>query len=313
MRRFASSFLVALAACAGTVAWSSFVATSTVLDPSRTDRVAEVLVTDPTVRQSVEDALTRALVSTVPPSAPVPDSELRLAARRALDDARVLAVLRTAIVEAHRVLLGEGEGPVRIDAAPIAVAGQEALLAAHPELGRTLPAPPPLSVELPTDGFPNLGGLRKAAAGAPGKASQVALLLFAAALVVAADRFRILHRVGLFGLWTGGGWFILGWLVPWAVSHWSVDGRLAVFGALAVAVARPMMAPAAALLAAGGVFLWGAYMWRKLSAAHQAAAAPAATETPLWQPVPVNRLDAPPPPAVRLGHPASRIDARPGD
>ncbi len=315
MRRFASSLLVGLAALAGTVAWTSFVATATVLDPSRTDRVAEVLVTDPTVRQSVEDALTQALISVVPPSTPVPDSELRLAARHALDDPRVLAVLRTAIVEAHRVLLGEGQGPVRVDAGPIAVAGREALLTAHPELGRTLAAPPPLTVELPTDSFPNLGGLRKTAGELPRKASQAAVVLFLAALVVAADRGRILRRAGLFGLWTGGGWFAMGWLVPWAVSHWSVEGRLAVFGALAVAVARPMIAPAAALLAAGGGFLWAAFMWGKLSATRQAAKVPGpATDAPVWQPVTVNRLNTPAlPPAVPLGHPASRVDIRPRD
>ncbi|MGH9002061.1 MAG: hypothetical protein ACRDYV_02920, partial [Acidimicrobiia bacterium] len=96
MRRFAASLLAGLAALSGTLAWSAFTVSSTVFDPTRTDRVAEVLVTDPAVRQSVEDALTRALVEAVPPSTGVPDAELRQAAHRALDDPRVLVALQTA-------------------------------------------------------------------------------------------------------------------------------------------------------------------------------------------------------------------------
>ncbi|MGH8973786.1 MAG: hypothetical protein ACRD0C_11355 [Acidimicrobiia bacterium] len=306
MRRLTAALLAGLAACAGTLAWSSWVATSTVLDPSRTDRVAEVLVTDPAIRRSVEDGLTRALVAAVPPGTAVPDAELRLAAQRAFDDPRVQAVLRTAIVDAHRRLLGEGTGPVQLDAGIIAVAGRDALLAAHPELRRMLPTPPPLAVELPTEGLPDLGGIREAASGLPKTAAQASAILFAVAFLVAADRSRVLRRAGAFGLWTGGGWFALGWLVPWAVSHWSVDGRLGVMGSLALAVARPMMVPAALLVALGVALLLAASTWAKASAARRAAKAPEPASVPLWQPARVSRLT--PPPAIPLGHSASKVD-----
>ncbi len=300
MRRLVAVFLAALAALAGTLAWSSWVATSTLLDPTRTEQVAEVLVTDPAIRRSVEDGLTRALVAAVPPSTAVPDAELRLAAQRAFDDHRVQAALRAAIVGAHRRLLGEGEGPVQVDAGIIAVAGRDALLAAHPELRRNLPAPPPLSVELPTTGLPDLGGIRRAATGLPTTAAQASAVLFALAFVVAADRSRVLRRAGAFGLWTGGGWFVLGYLVPWAVSHWSVDGRLGVMGSLALAVAKPVMVPAAVLSALGVVLLLAASAWARASAARRAARTPdPAPSVPLWKPVTVNQLTPPtPPPAV---------------
>jgi hypothetical protein len=127
---------------------------------------------------------------------------------------------------------------------------------------------------------------------------------------VAADRSRILRRAGVFGIWTGGGWFALGWVVPWVVSHWSVDGRLGVLGSLALAVAKPMMLPAAALVVAGVAFLLASRTWAKASAARRAATAPApAPAAPVWQPATVSRLT--PPPVVPLGHPANKVDAGP--
>ncbi|HEY3241075.1 MAG TPA: hypothetical protein VGL92_16035, partial [Acidimicrobiia bacterium] len=138
--------------------------------------------------------------------------------------------------------------------------------------------------------------------------------LFAAALLIAADRPRVLRRVGLFAVWAGAGWFALGWLVPWAVSHWSVDGRMAVLGSLSVAVARPMMLPAAALLAAGGGILVAASAWaRNRSARRSAPAAGPAPGGPLWQPVKVHRLTPPVArPSVPVSHPANKVDPGPG-
>ncbi len=267
MRRVVSSLLAGFAALAATVAWTSFAAGSTVLDPGRTGRVADVLMGDPAVREAVEDALVKALIAAVPANSPVADAELRVAAHRALDDPRVLAVVRVAIVDAHRRLVGEGDGPVRVDAGPIAAAGRDALLDAHPELARHLRAPPPLAVELPTDGFPDLGRLREAASGATRPAAQAAALMFAAAFVVAAARGRILRRVGVWALWAGGGWVALGWAAPWVVSRFSVDGHFAVLGSLAVAVVGPMIVPAAVLAVGGVAALAAASAWPKPAAA----------------------------------------------
>lgn len=269
MRRLISSSLAGLAVLAATVAWASWAATSTVLDPGRTERVAEALITDPAVRGAVEDALAQALISAIPPDTTVPDAELKVAAERALDDPRVAQVVRAAIVDAHRRLVGEIEGPVRLDAGPIAVAGRDALLAAHPQLADRLPAPPPLAVELPTDSFPDLGGIRDLAGGVTGRTVPAAIWLFAAALLVASDRPRVLRRAGHFALWAGGGWVVVGCLAPWVVSQWSVDGKLAVLGSLGVAVAGPMIVPAGVLMAGGvGAFL-GASAWSKFASARR--------------------------------------------
>ena len=308
MRRLSASILLGLAALAGTLAWTSFTVTSTLLDPTRTDRVAEVLVTDPAVRSSVEEALTRALIDAVPPSTTVADAELRLAAERAFDDPRVQAALRGAIAAAHRRLLGDGAGPIPVDAGAIAVAGRDALLGAHPELAAVLPAPPPLTVSLPVEGFPDLGGIREAAAGVPATAARAGAVVLVAAFAVAAERWRVVRRAGAFGLWTGGGWFLLGWVVPWVVSQWSVDGRLAVLGSLALAVAGPMVVPAAALVVSGAVCLWLSFIWSRLSASRQAESLPGAAGAPLWQPVNLPKV-APPPLAV--SHRAGRSDGAP--
>lgn len=311
MRRLVSSCLAGLAVLAATVGWSSVAATATVLDPAHTDRVAEVLAGDAAVRAAVEVALAQALVAAVPAGAPVSIDELQAAARRAVDDPRVVAVVRAAIVDAHRRVLGEGDGTVRVDAGPIAAAGRDAVLATRPELAGILPAPPPLTVDLPTDSLPDLGWVRRAASGATRPAAQAASGLFAAALLVAADRPRVLRRAGLFALWAGVGWFALGWLVPWAVSHWSVDGRLGVLGSLAAATARPMMAPAAALLAAGGVVLLAASAGAKWRTARRPVAVPGpAPGGPVWHPVTV--APPAPPAAVPLSHPAIKITKKPG-
>ena len=310
MRRLIASFLAGLAVLAASVAWASLAATATVLDPSRTDQVAEVLTRDPAVRAAVEDTLAQALVAAVPVSAPVSIGEVKAAAHRALDDPRVLEVVRVAIVDAHRRFVGETHGPLQVDAGPIAIAGRDALLAAHPELARTLPAPPPLAVELPTESLPALGGLKDAAGGVPRKAAQAAAGLFAAALLVAADRPRVLRRAGLFAVWAAGGWVALGWVVPWAMSHWSVDGRLAVLGSLSVAVARPMMLPAAALLAAGAAVLVAASAWAKNRLARRSAPATSpAPGGPVWKPVTLHRLTPPAsPPAVPVSNQANQVD-----
>lgn len=83
----------------------------TVLDPSRTAKVAEAVIDDPQVRQALSGAITSAIVAKVP-DAP-PDLAATVAARmEGLEDPSFLG---QAIQDAHARLVGAATGPVTLD------------------------------------------------------------------------------------------------------------------------------------------------------------------------------------------------------
>src|SRR4051812_10207532 len=147
MRRTAASALVTLGLLAASLGWWSFAARATVLDSGRSARIADVLVTQPVIRDAVAEGLGTALEQALPPGTPISADELKTVTHKARDAPRALGALRTAIVDAHRRLLGEYDGPVSLDVSPIAAAGRDALVAARPDLAESLPQPPPLSVD----------------------------------------------------------------------------------------------------------------------------------------------------------------------
>ena len=266
MRRAAATVLVTLGLLAASLAWWSYAARATILDPGGSARIADVLVKQPAIRDAVAEGLSKALRQALPADSPISAQEMDAAAHKALDDPRALAVLRTSLVDAHQRLVGNYDGPVSVDLAPIAEAGRNALLAARPDLAGALPEAPPLSVDLPTQHLPKLGWLPDRARDLSGLGGLLAATLLALGLLAAGDRPRVLARAGRWALRAGAGWAAFAWALPWVLTK--IDQpTLAALGALGLAAAGPMIAPALTLVCAGIGALLGARAWRLALAA----------------------------------------------
>lgn len=278
MRRFVAATLVGLALLAGSVAWSVLTATASVFDRDGSERIADVLVSEPGVRDVLAKALGDALTKGESDGPQIPAAELDAITRLVLDDPRTLTLLHTAIVGAHQRIVGAAEGPVQLDLAPVTQAVRDALIGVHPELAASLPASPP-TVELPTDKLPELAPLR-AHAGRIGRVAGVAAVaLLLAAFVIAADRPRILRRVGRWAVGLGAASVVMAWLVPSVISG-ADNSHLSVLGALGLAIGRPVAARAVVLTAAGAAAMVIAAAWRTRTATAVASGSPPADAAP---------------------------------
>src|SRR5581483_6767819 len=256
----------------------------------------------------------------------IPADQIDEAAHKALDDPRALEAVKTAIVDSHQRLLGDYNGPVTLDVTPIAAAGRDALVAAHPDLAGQIPEAPPLSVDLPTQHLPRLSWLPQKAREVSGLALLAAVALLTLGLVSSSDRPRVLGRAGRWAMRAGLGWAAFGWALPYALSR-TGEPRLAALGAIGVAAVGPMIAPAVTMVCAGIGALLGARAWRLALAALPPAppssgpgsgpgrAWPETTGTGVWPPSrrspgrrPAPRPDGDPVPtgAGRPAHPSGR-------
>lgn len=284
MRRVSTSVLVTLGLVAAAVAWWAYAARYTVLDRERSARIADVLVTQPVIRDAVAEGLSAALQRALPPGSPISPAEVDAVALRALDDQRAKDSLRSTILNSHRRLIGEYEGPVSVDVSPIAAAGHDALLAARPDLAGDIPEAPPLSVQLPTQNLPEMGWLPERTKELSGLALFLAFAFLGLGLATASDRPRALERSGRWALRAGIGWAVFGWALPYALTR-AGEPRLAALGAIGVATVGPMIAPAVLLVCTGIGSLLGARAWRLALAAPPTAPlsiGPASGSGPGW-------------------------------
>jgi hypothetical protein len=266
MRRASASVLVTLGLIAAAVAWWAYAARYTVLDSERSARIADVLVTQPVIRDAVAEGLSSALQRALPPGSPVSPEEVDAVALRALDDPRAQEALRGTILNSHRRLIGEYDGPVSVDVSPIAAAGYDALMLARPDLAEDLPEAPPLSVKLPTQNLPRMGWLPERTKELSGMALFLAVALLGLGLAAASDRPKALNRTGRWALRAGIGWAAFGCALPYALTRVG-EPRLAALGAIGVATVGPMIAPAVLLVCTGIGTLLGARAWRLALAA----------------------------------------------
>jgi hypothetical protein len=281
MRRSSASVLVTLGLIAAAVAWWAYAARYTVLDSDRSARIADVLVTQPVIRDAVAEGLSSALQQALPSGSPVSAEEIDAVALRALDDPRATEALRDTILNSHRRLIGEYDGPVSVDVSPIAAAGYDALMLARPDLAEDLPEAPPLSVKLPTQNLPEMGWLPERTKELSGMALFLAVAFLGLGLAAASDRPRALGRAGRWALRAGIGWAVFGWALPYALTR-AGEPRLAALGAIGVATVGPMIAPAVLLVCTGIGTLLGARAWRLALA----ALPPAPPSGGPWDPAP---------------------------
>jgi hypothetical protein len=137
--------------------WAGFIMSRTVLDPGRSERLADHLLDNEEVRSTITDRLADATEARIPPEVPVSRETIELAADTALDDPRVEAIVRDGIVQAHQNALNGVDEPITLDASALGVAARDAVVAQQPELDAVLPAAPQLDVELPSAGLAWVG------------------------------------------------------------------------------------------------------------------------------------------------------------
>ena len=266
MRRVAASILVTLALVFAGVAWWAYAARYTVLDSARSERIADTLITQPVIQDSVAEGLGTALQRALPPGTPISPEEISAVSHAALADPRAMAALKTAVLASHQRLVGTYDGPVTLDVSPIAVAGRDALVAARPDLARAIPKAPSLSVDLPTQHLPKLGWLPERTRELFGLSLMLAFTALGLGILAASDRPKVLSRAGRWALRAGVFWAIFGWALPYVMTKID-EPRLAALGAIGVATVGPMIAPAVLLVSAGIGAVLGARAWRVALAA----------------------------------------------
>jgi hypothetical protein len=243
MRRAAASILVTLGLLSAGVAWWAYAARHTVLDSARSERIAQTMIEQPVIQDAVAEGLGNALVQALPPG-----------------------TLKATVLASHQRLVGNYDGPVTLDVSPIAVAGRDALVAARPDLARSLPQAPTLSVDLPTQHLPKLGWLPEKTRELFGLAFMLAITLLGLGMLTSSDRPKVLSRAGRWALRAGVFWALFGWALPYAMTKIG-EPRLAALGAIGVATVGPMIAPAVLLVSTGVGALLGARAWRLALAA----------------------------------------------
>ncbi len=262
MRRALAAAILGISFWIGSLAWTGFVLTRTVLDPGRSEDVAQALYDDDAVRAQLAQNIADAIEVSLPDGVDVPRPVLEQAATDVLDSPAVEAVFVDALVRTHAAFLGEGEAPDAVEAGAFGTAARQAVVDARPELDGVLPPAPELRIPLPTDRVPNFGPVRDVVVAAvpilAGIAGAGALL----ALLISSNRPAVIRRAGFWGIGLSAAVLVFAYGIPALAERVAPDQSqivAALVGAMAAATRGPALALAATGLGAIGLsFIWKA-------------------------------------------------------
>ncbi len=270
MRRGLAGLILGLSLVLASVSWAGYVLTKTVLDPDRSERLADQVLDNEALRAALVGRLAAAIEASLPADVPVPRQQLEQAANVALDDPRVDTMVRDGIVRTHRNALEGNTEPVVLDASALGAAARDALIGVRPELANVLPEAPPVNIELPTAGLSWLGRLRSLA-------QRVSIILGAAAtlgvilsLFVAKNRPAILRRVSIWAFGASAFWLIVGYGVPF-LAKTVAPSSTAIITAMIDVFFGAMIRPALFMGAFGGLLLAASMLWGSASQRRGAA------------------------------------------
>lgn len=261
MRRALAAAVLGLSLWIGSLAWSGFVMTRTVLDPGRSEAVAEALLENDAVRDQLVANIASGIETTLPPGAPVDRPTIEAAARTALESPQVEALFLDAFVRTHQAFLGEGEPPKSIDGGAFGAAARDALVQSRPELDGILPPAPSVPVPLPTERIPNLGGVRSFLLTAIPALAGVAALGALLALMVASNRPAVIRRAGIWAIGLSAIVLIFAYGIPAAAEAWA-PAQAEIVAALIGALASSTRGPALGLAGAGVAGLLLSLVWK---------------------------------------------------
>lgn len=268
VRRALAAAVLGISLWLGSLAWSGFILTRTVLDPDRSREVADALYEDEAVRDQLVENIADGVEAALPPGT-MPRETIEAGARQTLESPAVEALFVDAFVQTHAALLGEGDAPESLDAGAFGAAARESLVATRPELAPFLPEAPQLAIPLPTERVPNLGPVRDLLAAAVPVLALVAAAGALLALLVTSDRPGVVRRAGVWAMGLAAVVLLVAYGIP-ALARELAPDQAAVVAALVSAMAASTRVPALVLGTTGlaGVVL--SAVWRS---APKAAAA----------------------------------------
>ncbi len=265
MRRGLAGLVLGLSLILASVAWAGFTMSRTVLDPGRSERLAEQLFENEQLRAALVGRVADGLGAALPDGAPaVPDQLLEQAADRALDDENVQSLVRDGIVRTHRNALEGNVEPVTIDAAALGSAAREALVETRPELGAVLPEVPPVAVTLPTSGLSWLGSVKSFVDRFTVLAAVVALGGAVISLIVTSDRPAVLRRVAGWAFGAAGFWLVIGFGIPW-IANQIAPTSAAIVAAIIDVFFGAMIPPAIAMAVIGAMLFGASILWGSMA------------------------------------------------
>jgi hypothetical protein len=276
-RRLVGGVLVAIGLIAASLAWTGYAASRTVLDPGRSQAIADDLYQDREVRAQLRSSMADAMARALPEGVSASRSELVAAADRALDDPAVEELFTGAMIRAHHRFLGEDpapDEPIVVEGAALAAASRTALINARPELATVVPEAPSLPVTLPTERIPDAGGFRAWLNGAVAMLTAIAVGFVAAAFVLTNDRPRVLRRVGFWAIGAGAFWLLVGVVLP-VLAHLLMPGQAAIFSALIGVAAGGMIPPSINAVVAGVAAVLVSLLWSVVASLSGRRRAPA--------------------------------------
>ncbi|MDA3039621.1 MAG: hypothetical protein O3C27_08845 [Actinomycetota bacterium] len=270
MRRGLAGLILGLSLVLASVSWAGFVLTNTVLDPGRSERLADQLLDNEALRAALVGRLVVAMEASLPAEVPVPRQQLEQAANLALDDPRVDAMVRDGIVRTHRNALEGNPEPVVLDASALGTATRDALIGVRLELATVLPEAPPVNIELPTTGLSWLGRLRDLAQRVSTLLGLAALVGVTVSLFVAKNRPAILRRVSIWTFGASAFWLVIGYGVPF-LAEAVAPSSTAIISAMIDVFFGAMIRPAVLMGAFGGLLLGASMLWATASQRRGAA------------------------------------------
>ncbi len=289
MRRGLASLIMVLSLLIASGSWAGFVLTRTVLDPGRSEALADNLLDNTVVRGVIVDLLSDAVENQIPSSVVVPRQTIEVAADEALDDPRVEAVIRDGFVKAHQNALNGVDEPVALDASALGQVGREKVVALRPELNAILPAAPQLEVDLPTGGLSVLGDLRAQVRRYTIFGAILALIGVTLSFVLTTRRPKALRRVAYWAFINSFFWLLVGYGLPSILERVAPPSSVSIATAVVDVFLGAMIRPAVTMFVVGLILLGISLAWPALARRRPArqvdrhAPAPGA----LHQPAPV--------------------------
>ncbi len=274
MRRGLAGLILGLSLVLASVSWAGFVMTRTVLDPGRSERLAEQVFENEQLRDALSDRLASGLETAIPGDLQVPPELLKAAADKALDDPAVQKLVKDGIVATHRNALEGNSDPLTIDASALGAAVRDSLVSLSPELEAVIPAVPPVEVTLPTGRLSFLGRIRNFVEKVTTICGALALVGAAAALLLTTDRPGVLRRVAMWAFGAAAFWMVVGFGIPWLAGKLAPSSD-AIIAAVIDVFFGAMIPPAITMAIVGAVLFGVSLAWSTASARQPAAASPA--------------------------------------
>ncbi len=265
MRRGLAGLILGLSLVVASVSWAGFVMGRTVLDPGRSERLADQILDNETLRAALVGRLSDGLGAALPANVPIPRQDLELAADRALEDPRVDALLRDGVVRVHQNALEGNAEPVAIDATALGAATRDSLIQLRPELESVVPAAPPVIIELPTGGLSWLGTVRRTVQRFTLVLALLAVAGATTALVVAKNRPAVLRRVSTWAFGTAAFWLVVGYGIPF-LAKTVAPTSTAIVAAVIDVFFGAMIQPAIAMAVFGVLLLGLSFLWSSVAA-----------------------------------------------